>query len=155
MTHLRFSGTTKFKPFLPEECQVSNGSYGFELALWLCQSLSKKGICTSYPFSNINYNPNGGPDWFIEYNYNPKDFDYQFPKTCNSEIKILIGIGTECNDGDGYIEEALKGILWHIEIEQSLSVKQRSIGCDIEPIIKQLSSLIRSALESEGIDVDW
>lgn len=56
---VRFS-STKFDPVLPEESQVNPGRYGAELAFWLCTSLARDGVVTSYP----NYEDWG---WFIEY----------------------------------------------------------------------------------------
>ena len=50
----------KFRPVLPEECQVNPGCYGAELAYWLCRELVCSGVVTSYP----NYEDWG---WFIEY----------------------------------------------------------------------------------------
>jgi hypothetical protein len=118
MSCISFSGTTKFKPFLPEDCQVSGGSYGFELVLWISQFLAKQGIYTSYPFCNANYNPHGGPDWFVEYTYQPNNFvslEQLFIKMINDDIKILISVGTECNDGDGYLDDrSVESILWHV-----------------------------------------
>lgn len=50
----------RFRPILPEECQVNPGRYGAELAYWFCTELMSAGITTSYP----NYEDWG---WFIEY----------------------------------------------------------------------------------------
>ncbi len=52
--------TDKFPPILPEPCQVNADLYGFELAVWLAQSLAQQGVITSYPM----------PDdwgWFLEF----------------------------------------------------------------------------------------
>lgn len=50
----------KFKPVLPEECQVNQDVYGAELAFWLGAELAKRGVATSYP----DYEDWG---WYIEY----------------------------------------------------------------------------------------
>jgi hypothetical protein len=50
----------RFRPLLPEECQVNPGRYGAELAFWLCVELAKVGVATSYP----NFEDWG---WFLEY----------------------------------------------------------------------------------------
>ncbi len=39
----------RFKPLLPEECQVNPDVYGAELAFWLGAELASRGIATSYP----------------------------------------------------------------------------------------------------------
>lgn len=41
--------TNKFAPFLPDDSQVNPGVYGAELAYWLAQKLTSRGIVTSYP----------------------------------------------------------------------------------------------------------
>lgn len=159
MFHITFSDITKFRPFLPEECQVSGGSYGFELALWLSRYLAGEGIFTSYPFCNVSYSPGGGPDWFLEYAYRSKvfaDLQYSYPKEINEGAKILIMVGTECNDGDGYgDEERIKRILWHVEVEQALSARQQSAGCDLAPVVDYLGRKIVRGLKAEGIKVEF
>lgn len=52
--------TDKFRPFLPEICQVSEDLYGFELAAWLAEQLADEGIATSYPHGEEF-------GWFLEY----------------------------------------------------------------------------------------
>lgn len=49
-----------FAPVLPDECQVNPGVYGAELAFWLCSTLARLGVVTSYP----EYEDWG---WYIEY----------------------------------------------------------------------------------------
>lgn len=58
-TEVTFS-SERFRPVLPEECQVNPGRYGAELAYWLCGALARNGVVTSYP----NYEDWG---WFLEY----------------------------------------------------------------------------------------
>ena len=41
--------TDRFRPFLPEPCQVNADLYGFELATWLAQALAEQDVITSYP----------------------------------------------------------------------------------------------------------
>lgn len=53
----------KFAPVLPDECQVNPGVYGAELAFWLCSTLARLGVITSYP----EYEDWG---WYIEYSTN-------------------------------------------------------------------------------------
>ena len=52
--------TDKFRPFLPEVCQVSDDLYGFELAAWLAEALAGEGLATSYPHGEEF-------GWFLEY----------------------------------------------------------------------------------------
>lgn len=52
--------TDRFRPFLPEVCQVSDDLYGFELATWLSEALAGEGIATSYPHGEEF-------GWFLEY----------------------------------------------------------------------------------------
>ena len=52
--------TDRFRPFLPEPCQVSEDLYGFELAAWLAQALAEEGLVTSYPHGEEF-------GWFLEY----------------------------------------------------------------------------------------
>jgi hypothetical protein len=66
-TSVRFK-STRFRPILPEECQVNPGRYGGELAFWLCGELARKGVTTSYP----DYEDWG---WFLEYT-NPEGNDF-------------------------------------------------------------------------------
>ena len=49
-----------FAPVLPEDCQVSPGVYGAELAFWVSAELARSGIATSYPNSE-------DWGWFIEF----------------------------------------------------------------------------------------
>ena len=52
--------TDKFRPFLPEPCQVNEDLYGFELAAWLAQALAEADVVTGYPHAEEW-------GWFIEY----------------------------------------------------------------------------------------
>jgi hypothetical protein len=56
----------RFRPVLPEDCQVNPGRYGAELAFWLCAELAREGVVTSYP----NYEDWG---WFVEYSTDEDD----------------------------------------------------------------------------------
>ena len=49
----------RFRPYLPDECQVNPNVLGFELAEWLARELARRGLITSYP----NYEDWG---WFLE-----------------------------------------------------------------------------------------
>lgn len=41
--------SSRFKPILPDACQVGPRTYGAELAFWLAGKLAKQGVVTSYP----------------------------------------------------------------------------------------------------------
>ena len=49
----------RFRPYLPDDCQVNPNVLGFELADWLSRELAKRGTITSYP----NYED---WHWFLE-----------------------------------------------------------------------------------------
>ena len=49
----------RFRPYLPDDCQVNPNVLGFELADWLSRELARRGVVTSYP----NYEDWG---WFLE-----------------------------------------------------------------------------------------
>jgi hypothetical protein len=52
--------SSRFAPFLPEECQVNPQVYGAELSFWLSSSLAAREIYTTYPtFEDWG--------WYIEY----------------------------------------------------------------------------------------
>jgi hypothetical protein len=41
----------RFRPYLPDDCQVNPNVLGFELAAWLSRELAGRGWITSYPSS--------------------------------------------------------------------------------------------------------
>lgn len=49
----------RFRPYLPDDCQVNPNVLGFELADWLSREMARRGWITSYP----NYEDWG---WFLE-----------------------------------------------------------------------------------------
>ena len=49
----------RFRPYLPDDCQVNPNVLGFELADWVSRELARRGVVTSYP----NYEDWG---WFLE-----------------------------------------------------------------------------------------
>jgi hypothetical protein len=155
MAHISFSGTSEFRPYLPEACQISSGSYGFELAVFLSQGLAKKGIFTSYPFCLANRIRGGDPDWFIEYRYDshlPLSPSERFIKEIHRHAIFLIGICTECNDEDGYSEENARNILWHIDIEDAPPPRLTAIGTDYAPVKDKLAEIIVELLNAKGIE---
>ena len=49
----------RFRPYLPDDCQVNPNVLGFELAIWLSKTLAERGLITSYPVSE-------DWGWFLE-----------------------------------------------------------------------------------------
>ncbi|MCM5682316.1 hypothetical protein M8A51_22540 [Schlegelella sp. S2-27] len=120
--------SAKFLPYLPEDCQVNPGAYGFELSLWLSQTLMRQGVVTSYPL---------GEDWgwFIEY--------------IEGDAEFMIGCGSQAEEGEGYEG---KPIAWHIFVKPQLSLKQRLKGAARPEIGVKLGRAILAALRAEGIE---
>ena len=58
----------RFRPFLPDGCQVNPNVLGFELASWLSESLARNGVVTSYPSEE---------DWGWYLEFADGDLDYQ------------------------------------------------------------------------------
>jgi len=103
MRTVEFS-SAKFLPYLPEECQANPGVYGFELAMWLSQTLAKAGIVTSYPL---------GEDWgwLIEY--------------IEGESEITIGCSSVAAESEGYTGAPIS---WRIFVTQPRSLLRRLKG---------------------------
>jgi hypothetical protein len=119
----------KFSPYLPEECQVNPGVYGFELAHWLSERLAAINIITSYP----NYEDWG---WFLEFSQN--------------EIDVMICCGSMSEPDEASSKQPMS---WTIFIEPQLSLKQKLKHISGEPVIQFLSAHIIKILEQEGIEV--
>lgn len=120
--------TSKFAPYLPEDCQANPGVYGFELALWLSQKLMQAGVVTSYPL---------GEDWgwLIEH--------------VDGDAEFMIGCSSHAEENEGYQGRSLS---WHVFIKQHLSIKQRLRGEEHQEVLHKLSRAISTALRSEGIE---
>lgn len=128
MYSIEFS-SSKFLPYLPEECQTNPGVYGFELAYWLSQVLLKRGIVTSYPVSE-------DWGWLIEY--------------LDGDAEITLGCSSVADEGEGYRNQP---IIWRIFIRQQLSLLQRLKGRSESAMVKELSQAVRAALEAEGVQI--
>jgi hypothetical protein len=128
MWRIEFS-SSKFSPILPEECQGNPGAYGFELAWWLAQALSKRGVHTSYPL---------GEDWgwFIEY-------------FSESEMEFMIGCRSAALS-EGYNG---KPIEWDIFIRPYMSIKDRLKGNSHAAEVERLGAHIIEALEADQVQV--
>lgn len=107
--------STRFRPVLPEESQVSPGRYGAELAFWLCTQLAREGVVTPYP----NYEDWG---WFIEYTTaegdefwlccgNVEGADDQWHCFLQPKGKGLFGRSQPSQDKARPLMEALVGVL--------------------------------------------
>lgn len=119
--------TDRFLPILPEECQTNPGAYGFELALWLAQSLASKGVVTSYPQSE-------DWGWFIEY-------------SDETEVEIQIGCASMASHGDGYKGTPLE---WSVFIKPYMSLRERLKGVTHSDKVKMLGDQIVELLHTAG-----
>jgi hypothetical protein len=120
--------TAKFLPTLPEDCQVNPGRYGFELALWLAQALSRQGIVTSYP---------NDEEWAWFLDYEPSD-----------ELNLTICCASRCGIGAGYDGQP---IAWTISIQERRSMKQRIRTPLCHDELEALGSRIMALLQAEDI----
>lgn len=119
-----------FLPTLPEECQGNPGVYGFELALWLAQTLAKQGVVTGYPL---------GEDW-----------GWLIEHTTPNEVELTIGCSSMAEDGEGYLG---KPIRWSVFVRPHISVAQRLKGMTHRDETQRLGLSIQAALLSHGIEV--
>ena len=121
--------SAKFLPFLPEECQANPGVYGFELALWLSQTLAKAGIVTSYPL---------GEDWgwLIEY--------------IDGESEITIGCSSVAAESEGYTGAP---ILWRVFVTQPRSLLKRLKAQAPSETVARIFTAVQRALAAEGLSV--
>lgn len=118
----------RFRPFLPEECQVNPGAYGFELALWLAQRLAARGVVTSYPL---------GEDWgwLIEY--------------LDGDTELTVGCGSRTDEGEGYTGAPVE---WSIFIRPHRTLRQRLRGGrGASEKADRLAREVVAVLEAEGI----
>jgi hypothetical protein len=115
--------TDRFRPFLPEPCQVSEDLYGFELAAWLAQALAEQGVVTSYPHGEEF-------GWFLEY---PTESGQEITIGCASHGPTM-----------GYPTQ------WRIFARQRRKApKGAAAGADAGAL---LQDAILSALAAEGIE---
>ncbi len=121
--------STEFHPYLPEDCQVNPGAYGFELALWLSQTLMAKGIITGYPVSE-------DWGWFIEY--------------VETDNEFMIGCSSLAECGEGYKTNALA---WRVFIKQYLPWHDWQKKHAKPEITRQLADAIIEALTENGIHI--
>jgi hypothetical protein len=127
MWRIEFS-TDKFLPILPEQCQTNPGAYGFELALWLAQSLLAKGIVTGYPQSE-------DWGWFIEY-------------TDTEETEIQIGCSSVASEGEGYSKKAIE---WSIFVKPYTSLRERLKGVTHTEKVQKIGNSIVESLRAAGL----
>lgn len=120
----------KFLPVLPEDCQVNPGAYGFELSLWLAQSLLRRGVVTSYPVSE-------DWGWLIEH-------------TDSAETEFTIGCSSIAEVDEGYTG---KPIEWSIFVKPYLSLGEKLKGVTRNDQVAQLGAHIVAALEEEQVKV--
>ena len=121
--------SAKFLPTLPEDCQANPGAYGFELALWLAQSLVHKGIVTGYPSAE---------DWGWCLDYAPTD-----------ELRLTIGCASLCGAEAGYRGQAIG---WTVSIRERRSLEQRMHNLSNHAALEDLGRHIVDLLLAERIE---
>lgn len=121
--------STKFLPTLPEACQAGPGTYGFELALWLAQSLCRCGIVTSYPNSD---------DWGWCLDYTP-----------SSELSFVIGCASQCPAGAGYCGGA---VCWSVFVRERRGLERRIRNVSNQAALEALGRQIVELLRAEQIE---
>lgn len=122
--------SAKFLPTLPEDCQANPGVYGFELALWLAQALSRHGIVTGYP---------SGEDWGWYLDYMPSD-----------ELRLTIDCGSQCSAAAGYDG---KPVDWSVYIRERRSLIQRVRNRSSDGALEALGQRIVDVLQAEQIAI--
>jgi hypothetical protein len=121
--------SSKFLPTLPEACQATPGTYGFELALWLAQGLCRQGIVTGYPNSE---------DWGWCLEYDSAD-----------GINFLIGCCSRSQAGAGYTGVA---VCWSIVIRERLTLERRIRKVSHQAELEALGQCIVELLRAEQIE---
>jgi hypothetical protein len=121
--------STKFLPTLPEACQAGPGTYGFELALWLAQSLCRQGIVTSYPNSD---------DWGW-------CLDYQ----ASSELSFVIGCASQSRPGAGYEGGPVS---WSVFVRERRGLERRIRNVSNQAALEALGQQIVELLRAEQIE---
>jgi hypothetical protein len=119
----------RFLPTLPEDCQAYPGVYGFELALWLAQALSRQGIVTGYPCAE---------DWGWCVDYAPTD-----------NLRLTIACASLCAADDGYRG---RPVAWVVSIRELRSLEQRLHNQSNHAALEDLGRRIVDLLRAERID---
>ncbi len=119
--------SNKFLPYLPDECQVNPGLFGFELAHWLSLELSRRGVITSYPISE-------DWGWFLE--------------LTEGDFEIMI-----CCSGyqENHDEDPTTPIKWGIFLKPQLSIAKKLKRISTDNAIRALGDAILAILSSNGI----
>jgi len=121
--------SAKFLPTLPEDCQPNPGVYGFELALWLAQSLCRQGIVTGYPCAE---------DWGWCLDYAPTE-----------ELRLTIACVSLCAAEAGYRGQPIG---WAVSIRERRSLEQRIRNLSNHAALEDLGRQIVDLLRAEQID---
>lgn len=117
----------RFLPVLPEDRQVNNGVYGFELAWWLAQELARRGILCTYPDSE-------DWGWYLAWHDDACEFQ--------------IGCASMTLDGEGYRGQAVD---WTIHLSRHKRLSERWRGAPDDSGWLRLRDAIQSALADAGI----
>jgi hypothetical protein len=127
MWRIEFS-SAEFLPSLPEDCQANPGVYGFELALWLSQTLAQRSIITSYPLKE-------DWGWLIEY--------------VDGQLEVMVGCSSMAEQGEGYTG---KPVSWSIFARSHQSLKSKLFGGrNTTSVPSKLTEAIAACLKDKGI----
>ena len=121
--------SVKFLPTLPEACQAGPGAYGFELALWLAQTLHRHGIVTGYP---------NGDDWGWCLEYRPAN-----------DMSFVIGCASQCRAGAGYDGAP---VCWSVFIRERRGMERRIRNVSNQAALEELGRRIVDLLRAEQIE---
>ena len=121
--------STQFLPTLPEQSQVNPGRYGFELALWLAQGLSRRGLVAGYPNDEEWA-------WFIE--VEPAE-----------ELSFSVCCASHCDAGAGYDGSPVK---WSVSIHELRSLSQRMHQLSHDGALETLGQHILALLREAQIE---
>jgi hypothetical protein len=116
----------RFRPYLPDDCQVNPNVLGFELAEWLSRELARRGTITGYP----NYEDWG---WFIEGAENGREY-------------MICCSGAD--QGDGQFE-------WRVFISHPRKLFGRKpAGSEGEPLLHQIRQVLKEASITTQVEED-
>ena len=116
----------RFKPILPDTCQVNPRRYGAELAFWLAGKLAQQGVVTSYPVAE---------DW---------GWMLSFDAGQGVVFHILCG-NIDGSDEHWGLSLGRKGTGWFGRAAASFEAAQ--------PLVNAIRFVLHAAVPSQ--DIDW
>lgn len=108
--------SARFRPYLPDDCQVNPNVLGFELASWLAKALAERGVVTSYPFSE-------DWGWFLE--------------MIDGKVEYMICCSGSATDGDAYA--------WTIYVNQPKRFLRRPALRREEAILEEIARVLQDS----------